>query len=384
MPLTINGLNVVSLSIYHPWRGTWIADVDFDPAGGVAPSSGPAVLTIGDSTTMRGTFDPTASGPFGEKARARVIGGGGGWHKALPARQFHNDAGVLDTYVITTTATEALETVAFVAAPRALGVDFDRAAGPASRVLDGIDWYVTPAGVTTIGLRIPTPANPLSIDILSWDPEQRVAELASDDLILPGTILTDTRFGSMTVRDVEQTFSSGGGARAKAWCSDNAAKGSSRLAEALRNVAREAAITAPYLKPYHYRVVTIGPDGRLNLQAVNKSAGVPDSLAIDIWYGVPGVAATIPLASEVAVSFLDGNPAKPVVTGFKRATIPNPSPVARATAVTALVSALETFSAALALAATGPLAPLAGPAGDLTNALTALAPDVAALTLQVD
>lgn len=378
MPLTINGSNVVSLSIFHPWQGTWIADVDFDPAGGAVPT-GPVVLTIGDSTTLRGTVDPSRSGAFGEKAAARVIGGGGGWQKPRPARQFHNDAGVVDAYVITTTATEVGES-AVVVVPTSLGVDYERAAGPASNVLAGLDWYMTPAGITTVGPRVRTPAVPGDIDILSWDPELRVAELASDSLILPGTILTDLRFGTAMVGDVEQTFSADGGARAKAWCLDPSAKGGSRLAGALGAFVRSAAISAPYLKPYHYRVVLVGPDGRLTLQAVSKAAGIPDSIAIDIWYGVPGVAALITPGAEVSVAFLDGNPAKPVVTGFKRATIPNPSPIARATAVASLVTALETFATMMGGAVIG-----AQPAcAALGTALAALTADVPSKTLQVD
>lgn len=385
MPILLNGLTVVSLSIWHPWQGAWIASADFELAPVPVSPAGKVALTVG-TTVMAGTVDPNRAGIFGVKGQARVVAGGGGWGKRLAARQYHNDAGVLNSAVITTTAIEAGE-AAVVVVPTPLGADYDRAAGPASNVLAGLDWYVTPQGVTTIGPRARTPAVPGSIDILSWDPENRIAELASDDLIVPGTILTDVRLGTTMIGDVHQTFSPDGGARAKAWCLDvgvaTPSTGGSRTAGALRALIEQAAVRAPYLKPYHYRVVTVGIDGRLSLQAVNRSAGVPDSILIDVWYGVPGVTATITPGSEVVVSFLDGNPAKPVVTGFKRDTIPDPSPIARATAVTALVTALDAFSDALS-----PLVGTVGAAGPacaaLKSALSALAPDVPSRTLQVD
>lgn len=386
MPLTINGLNVVSLTLWHPWQGAWIASVDFDLSAVPVVPSGKVVMTVGDTSTLTGTIDPTRSGSFGVKGGARVIGGGGGWHKILPQRQFHNDGAVLSSTLITTTALEAGES-AVVVVPAPLGADYDRVKGPASNVLAGLDWYVTPQGITTVGPRARTPAVPGSIDILSWDPELHVAELSSDELILPGTILADARFGTTMIGDVEQTFSSGGGARAKAWCLDPGAiipaTGGSRLAGALRAFVQQAATPAPYLKPYHYRVVTVGIDGRLNLQIVNKTTGAPDSILIDIWYGVPGVAATITPGTEVAVAFLDGNPAKPVVTGFKRATIATPSPVARATALTSLVSALDAFADTLSplVGTTGAAAPACAA---LKLALAALSPDVPSQTLQVD
>lgn len=242
--LTLNGLDAVSVRLFQPWQGVWSAEVDFDPAIVPVPPTGPATLVIG-TTTLVGTIDASASGVFaGVKAMARVLGGGGGWGKIVSSRQFHNDAGVLAAAVIVATAAEALEPPPAVALPPVpLGVDYERTAGAASRVLAGLDWYVTLAGVTTVGTPRPlVPANPLEVDVLSYDPFQRRAEIATDTILVPGTLLAgDPRFDTLTVRDVEQTFTPDGGARASAWCGDN---GKPRLASLLANAVNELGGTA--------------------------------------------------------------------------------------------------------------------------------------------
>jgi hypothetical protein len=311
MTILLNGLRAVSARLFQPWRGAWSAEVDFDL--GVAPvvPSGPAILKIGNAI-LTGTIDPDASGRFGEKAKARIIGGSGGWHRNVSARHFHNDAGVTSLAVITATAAEIQEPVV-VAVPSFLGVDYVRCAGPASSVLAGLDWYVTAAGVTTVGPRVTLPATP-DIDILDWDPFEQKAELASDSIIAPGTILVDPRFGSAVVRDVEQIFTDGK-ARATAWCSEDKptmGKLAGLLASAVKGFGGIA-----NLKTYRYRVLAQDGLGRLTLQAVSRTVGAPDSIAVPPWFGIPGVSATIVPGTECAVQFLDGDPAQPVITAFK-------------------------------------------------------------------
>ena len=95
MPTTmlLNGLSATSVRLMLPYLGVWTADVDFDTEAVPLPPIGPAVLTIG-TTVLTGLIDPDGSGIFGQKGRARVSGGFGGWHKKLPAQHFTNDAGV--------------------------------------------------------------------------------------------------------------------------------------------------------------------------------------------------------------------------------------------------------------------------------------------------
>lgn len=337
MTISLNGMDAVSTRLFLPWTGAWIADVDFNLTLPTVPK-GPAVLKIGEALAM-GTIDPEASGKFGEKARARVVAGGGGWHRPVSARQFHNDAGVFDAAVISATAAEIGEK-AVVATPSRLGVDYLRSTGPASRVLAGRDWYVDLLGVTIVGPRVPIPATP-EIQILSWDPKEQRAELASDSIIAPGTILVSPLFGTATVRDVEQTFVDSG-ARATAWCGEAKA---SRLSSLFASLVREYGGTA-HSRPHRYRVVAEGVDGRITLQAVDRAAGVPDSIALPPWFGLPGCTAKAMPGMEAAVVFLGGDPAQPIVVSFHGGD-DTASGVATQASMAALFGAMVTFAGAM-------------------------------------
>jgi len=346
--LYVNGIRAMSIRLYMPWSGAWTIEADLDPDTPAVPS-GPAIVKIGVAGQLVGAVDPNGSGRFGERMRIRIVGGGGGWHRSVSARQFHNDAGVFTTAVITATAAEIGER-AVVPIPKRLGVDFLRTAGPASRVLAGLDWYVDLTGATIVAPRVPTPAVPGSIDVLTYDPNQQAAELASDAVILPGTILVDTRFGTITVRDVEQTFTEAG-ARATAWCASKASPTpGGKLVTLIASVVRETARTDT-LRTYRYRVVSQGPDGRLSLQSITRTIGVPDSIALPPWYGLPGVSALIVPGTEAAVVFLNGDYAQPAVVSFKgKATQIKigdaPQPVALAPLVASQLAALKSAIAA--------------------------------------
>lgn len=371
--LSLNGLTAVSVTLFHPWTGAWSAEVDFDLDTPIVPS-GAATLKIGNAVLV-GTIDPDASGRFGVKAKARVIGGHGGWHRAVGARQFHNDAGVTTTAVVAATAAEVGETVVVVA-PKRLGVDFMRSAGPASRVLAGLDWWVSIAGTTTVGPRVPIPATP-DVDVLSWEPQEQRAELATDTLIMPGTVLTNEKFGTATVRDVEQRFGADG-ARATAWCGPSAAP---RLVSMLTSLVKERGGVAN-LKTYRYRVVAEGIDGRLSLVPSSPTAGIPAAIAIPPWYGLPGCKATALPGMEAAVVFLDGDPSQPVVLGYKG--VDNlATGVATQASMAPFMTALAALNTTLT-ALIGPANPLAltlDPTGALTGAVATAA---TALTVEAE
>jgi hypothetical protein len=308
--ILLNGLSCVSARVVTPWQGVWFADVDVDLGEVPVAPTGAAVLLIG-TTSLVGTIDDRASGRFGTKARVRLVGGGGGWDTVVSAQHFHNDGGVLLAAVLSATASSVGEIVAPADPTQRLGVDFVRTAGAASRVLAGLDWYVTFAGVTVVGPRVVTPALP-SIEVLSFDPNTQRLELATDDVVQPGTLIVDPRFSALTVRDVEQTFNEAG-SRAVAWCSSSSG---SRLGAALANLARES-VGVAFLKCYRYRVIAQAVDGRLTLQAVKRAAGVPDSVSIPVWPGVAGVSAKLLPGSEVLLEFIDGDASQPVVRGFQ-------------------------------------------------------------------
>ncbi len=370
--LTGAPLEAVSCRLSMPWTGAWLADVDVTlDQTGIVPS-GPVTLTIGINAWL-GTVDPDASGRFGDKAKLRIVGGAGGWSKDVEARHFHNDAQVLSSIVTTATGAEVGEKV-LEAVPTPLGVDYTRTKGPAGRVLRGRAWYVNQAGVTVVGPRVPVPANPDAVTVISWDPLTQRADIASDDVVTPGTVLVDDRFGTVTIRDVEQFFTASG-SQVSAWCSTSP---TSRLAKAFAQAAREA-VGIENARTYMYRVVLQNPvDGRAELQIVDPSSGAPDMLPLSIWYGAPGISAKLTPSTLVAVTFLDGDPSKPRVHAFDD-TPPIELDLAALAAVKVTAPAIALTGAvtmtgpviATSLAVAGGVRPVAA-AGPLLSALQAV------------
>lgn len=304
--MTLNGKRVLSARVLTPWSGVWVADVDLDDD---ALPSGAVKLEVGGASLL-GTVDPRASSRMGAKCGVRVLGGGGGWHHTVKPRHFHNDAGVTRSSILQATAAEVGERVVDPTVAR-LGVDFVRPAGLASQVLAGLAWYVDDAGVTHVGDRAEKAA-PDGLAVASWEPTTQTLQVASDELVRPGWRFTDSRFSEVVARDVEQTFS-GAGARATVWCGKSPL---SRLAGALGSAVETFARTK-HLRAAPYRVFLMAPDGRVQLQAVEKAAGFPDAIPVPMRMGLPGAKAKLKPGSLVLVEFELGDPARPAVRAFE-------------------------------------------------------------------
>jgi hypothetical protein len=317
--LLFNGLPALSVRLSLPATGAWFADVSVDlPESGSVPS-GRCVLTLG-TDVLTGTVDPRMTGKKGFIVSVRVVAGGGGWDKSVPAVHLHNDAGVTSTAVYSVTAAAVGEVVTDTA-PARVGVDYVRGAGPASRVLSGASWYVDASGVTVVGPRAPA-VLAATADVLDWEPVTRRATVAYDSVVWPGTIISSPLFGDVIARDVEQSFVPDG-VRATIWCEVSTAAGGDpvggRLARALAAIARES-VGAAYLRRHKYRVVLQGVDGRVTLQSIARGGAVPDLLqSVEVWPGVAGVTQTMGLGSTVLVAFVAGDPSLPVVAGFEAA-----------------------------------------------------------------
>lgn len=371
-------INVLSVRMVTPWNGNWIADLELDPDVPLLPA-GPVVLTIG-LIVLKGVIDSSASGTFGPKASARIVGGMlRGWDAEVIAQPFVNDAGVLSSVVIAAAGAQVGE-VAAVASPKSLGPNYVLAAGPARRVLDGEDWHVDPlTGTTIVAPRIAIPANPLTTTVLDFDPIMQRATIAADGLLSPGMILIDPRFGMLTIRDVEQMWSANG-QRANAWCGSSVT--STRLAGALQRLAYEA-VGATFLRSYRCRVVLQAPDGRLAVQPIEFGELNPVSVItlVPIRCGIPGVTVKVTPGSECILEFAGGDPSRPIVTGFDdTASIsleldgasvalgPGALPLAPGPWAAYLVTALGTFASAI-VSGSGLPGPTATAAGNLVTAL---------------
>ena len=323
MTMSLNGIRASSVRLLTPWTGAWVADVDLDLGERLDLASGPAVLTIG-TTQLAGTIDPAQSGRFGPRARARVVAGAGGWEKTVAAKHYHNDGGVLSAAVLATTAAEVGERIVETA-PGRFGIDFVRPAGPAAKVLSGLAWFVDATGTTIVGPRVPAPAPTLRV--LEWDARTRVATIGGGDeleLVTPGMLLSDPRFGTAKIRDVEQTWGDTG-ARATAWtvATDKTpgTEGGGELVAVISAVAREA-VNAAYPSAVRYRVLGQLPDGRFTLQVVKKGKGVPDLKSISLAPAIPGMSVKVPPGTIVHVAFIEGDRSLPVVVRFEKGPKP--------------------------------------------------------------
>lgn len=313
---TIGGQPATRVEAHMPSAGVWWADVDCE----LAPELSGAVDLVIGTLTLRGTIDPARSGAFGERRRARVIGGAAGWGTALASRHYHNDAGVRARVVIEDAAREAGETISIDAeiGARVLGVDYVREAGPASRAVraaigDAV-WWIDPDGTTRVSAQRPTTtAIAGTYEVLEHDPRARLVVVAVDDLtaVTVGSVLSERLEEPQTVRELVIRADEAA-VRIEARCGSVA--GQSQLARELARIV-EQVMSRRLHGRWRYRVVQISVD-RLELQPVRRDAGLPDVLPISMWPGVAGSHAKPALGAEVLVEFLEGDRTRPVVTGF--------------------------------------------------------------------
>jgi hypothetical protein len=387
--LNPGNLNVLEARLLLPYLGVWIADLSLDAATiASAPSSGPVTIGIGPdastdpTTTLVGTIDPRGSGSFSSLLRMRVLGGGGGWEQSVSRQFFAADSGLTTAGVYTPTAALVGEKVQ-VLAPRSIQ-SFTRMMGPARRVLDAEpSWWVDPVtGTTFVGPRPAAVADP-SLTLIEWNAQEQIATMTCDALVLPGTTLSDPRLNgaSPVVCDVEQVFGPKG-STVKAWC--NAANPLAALANDLRSMVLEFS-GIKYARSYLYRVTQQGADGRLGLQAVHPSVGIPDALPVPTMWGAPGMAAKFTPGTTVAVRFLEGDPTQAVVDLYD-GTLPieldlnattlvklagGAAPIALAPPLLTFLQALGVWAGAVSGALSSAGFPIAGPESTFQTALSA-------------
>lgn len=311
----VNGQRLTELRVRFANVGPWIAECVFESD----PSLSGRVTIQAGELRLSGTIVPSASGTFGRQLRARIVAGAGGWGAEVPAKHFHNDAGVKARNVADDAARLAGESIGtFVPRAERVGRDYTRQTGPASRavedVLGGVAWWLDNDGVTHAGPRPTVALAATAYEVLSYDPKERLATLAMDDpsKMVIGAVLSERLDAPQTVREYELRVTPDE-MRIVAWCGGSeAAPG--RLAGLLRSIVERASDGRCWGK-YRYRVARMNGD-RVELQAVRKAAGLPDLLPVSMWPGVAGVHAQLTPGAEVLVEFVEGDRTMPIVTHF--------------------------------------------------------------------
>lgn len=314
----VNGHRVRALTLRVASVGPWVAEVELAEPATLA---GAVTLAIGD-TTFAGTVVAQQSGEFALQTSARIVGGAGGWGKRLQPRGYHNDASIKAELIAEDAARDCGEKIGlFAPGLERIGLDYARGTEIASTVLEyaagGAAWWVDYAGVTNVGVRPSSPLAPSTYVLQQYSARDRIAELAIDDLasLAVGSIISDERLDApQTVRDFEVTTRDNSPLRASVWFGGVASE-PSRLAGLLRSIITHA-VAGELPGCYRYRVMSQAGDGRVDLQAVRKQAGLPDLRTVSQWPGVPGVSTVLALGGECIVQFIDSDPAQPIITAY--------------------------------------------------------------------
>lgn len=307
---SINGEFCERVHVYVPQHGAWYADVVML---GNPTLSGDVTLTIGTRDHEGTVYE---FGTRGEQSFARIVAGAGAWGTLLPSKDYHNDAGVKRKLLAEDAARGAGETLEAITDATTIGTHYVRRTGPASRTLEAAfgSWHVGFDGVTRIGER-PT-SNPAAGSYIVEDvePENARATLTMEDVasVAIGSVLSEGLDTPITVRDMEIEITSDI-AVVRVW-GGGSASSMDRLGDAMRTLIGRVADVKIWGKRT-YRVSEMDGD-RVKLQAINRAAELPDILPVSMFPGVAGVHAALTPGATVAVEFLDGDPARPVVTGF--------------------------------------------------------------------
>jgi hypothetical protein len=302
---TLNGVTVTRCRVQLPAWGVWWADVE---CASTDVLTGAVTLKL-DDLTFTGTI--LSGGAVDVRTRYRIAGGAGQWGKRIAARPYANDLGTKAAKVLTDAATECGETVGTLPSGN-VGTDFVRIEGPASAVLDAIaprGWYVDEAGVTHVGSRTSSTYKG-GAPRTGGDVSRGTVELAPASLagLLPGVVVD-----GITAVDVEHVLE-GGTLRSTIW-GEQAGRDGDPVASALSKLIDLRVAAYKYFAPYEYRVVLRHTD-RYDLQCVRRSTGLPDLQSVRIRPGVAGLRARPTLGSLVLVQFVNGDPARPVITAF--------------------------------------------------------------------
>jgi len=348
---TLDGQLLRGVRLEVPWAGVWVAYFDFD-AGDSALASGRHTLEL-DQSSWSGTLAPIG-GRWGLREAYRLVGGAGAWGHSVSRKGYHNDGGVQRSTVAQDAASEVGETVSIDSSvDGAMGADYAREAGPASRVLEQLfpstPWWVDADGTTQIAARSTTDVSN-DVELVSWDPLSQMARLRAEDVtkLLPGCSITDERApdGDIVIRDATITLA-GEGLVCEAWCGQERTRG--RVLDAIRRAARDPRQT--YLGTYAYRVVEM-KSNRVSVQRIASVApDLPDLEPVVQVPGVAGASSQLTPGGIVYLTFVDGDPSQPMLVGYTRVDDSGHKPSTTAIDVTSQLKLGE--SASLVLLAGG-------------------------------
>jgi hypothetical protein len=313
---TLNGYAVAGLTLQAAEQGPWWAEVDLENVAEKL-TNGPGAKLVINGLTLSCALEGV--GTHGQAKSCRAVAGGGGWGKQIAKHGYSNDAAVKARTVADDAARAAGETIGtFEPGADRLTAKYVRQAGAASIALEdaagGSIWWVDYAGKTNVAKERPTAAAKASdYEVLAYNPRTQVVELGVTGLTVGvGSVISERLDAPATIRAVTLKLT-GRKLTMTAVCGEPR---TTNAIEVLLKRIVERIMNGRLFGKYRYRVVSMTADGRVNVQAVAKSAGVPDLLRVEQWPGVAGAHATLTNGAIIAVEFLEGRRDLPIVCGY--------------------------------------------------------------------
>jgi len=307
---TVNGHRVLRGELTVPRVGIWHADLVVDTREKI---TGPVEIAFGDGAIVyRGSI--ARGDVFQETFACKILGGGGGLSRVLPAKFYRGAPLRLPLQDLLGECGERLSATAELAVLDGLLLKWCRTKGTAAKALAELvedaraNWRVLSDGSVWVGSER-WPELAFAHDLLRHDPAEGRLEIASElPQLRPGVTFNGEKISAVTHtigpdRVRTEAYTEKGGSLVD------------RLKAPFTNLIKSVMRQVDFHKPYPAKVIHQEGDGTLHLQP--DSDVIPGLTGVPIRYGVPGVTAKVPPGARCMVEFENGDPRAPVVTAFE-------------------------------------------------------------------
>ncbi len=303
----LNQSRVIGINLTMPTFGTWFADLVLASTDTIPASS---TLTVGD-LVLACSVRRQAS--FAGSKSVRVVGGGNGWSKVLPAKGYSQLTGVKLSTVLNDVARECGETIN-VATDRNIGQHYQRERAKGERVLKillGGKWYVDTKGVTQIAPR-PSKAVTAPFTANEWSGAKGKFTISTEAISqwLPGATFTGlTIAGTQTVSSLSVDAGNDGVLRLTVLNTDGPQE---RLLTDIRALIRSEIASLTYAGVWEYTIAASAgmPGIATTIDATPTNPIVPPvtncALAPELGIVAPPIAGT-----KCRIRFVNSDPTRP-------------------------------------------------------------------------